>query len=246
MLQRQVDQDDVTLEEQVVAVQHGDENARHHLLSSYQPFIATAVSKVCKRYIDTKQDDEFSIGLMAFNEALDSYSKDKGSSFLTFARLVISRKVIDYIRKESNHFGTVSLDQSEEDEDQSPTDWKLSHAAKQAFEQDQDAWYRQIEIEEYNQKLKEYKLSFSELATISPKHHDAKESAKEVARVVYHNDEIREYVLTKKRLPIKKVEPLVSVSKKTIERNRKYILAIFILLTEDFMYLKDYVQGVSE
>ncbi|WP_017186056.1 RNA polymerase sigma-I factor [Alkalibacillus haloalkaliphilus] len=247
MLQRLKNRKDVPLEEQVRAVQHGDEDARHHLLSSYQPFIATSVSKVCKRYIDPERDDEFSVGFMAFNEAIDSYSEEKGSSFLTFARLVITRKVIDYIRKESVDVTTVSLDQSDDEEEQTnAADWRLSQVSKDAFEEEQVAWYRQMEIEEYNRKLEEYKLSFSELVSVSPKHQDAKESAKEVARFVYENKEFRKYVLTKKRLPIKKIEPHVNVSKKTIERNRKYILAVFVLLVEDFTYLKEYVQGVNE
>lgn len=62
--------------------------------------------------------------------------------------------------------------------------------------------------------------------------------------MIYGQPEIRQYVMEKKRLPIKKILPLVDVSKKTIERNRKYILAVFVLLNEDFMYLKEYVKEV--
>lgn len=68
--------------------------------------------RVCKRYIDQEQDDEFSIGLIAFNEAIDSFHEGKGSSFFTFARLVISRKVIDYIRQQKHHRQTVPLEYS--------------------------------------------------------------------------------------------------------------------------------------
>lgn len=82
------------------------------MIEDYQPFIATSVSRVCKRYIDQEQDDEFSIGLIAFNEAIDSFHEGKGSSFFTFARLVISRKVIDYIRQQKHHRQTVPLEYS--------------------------------------------------------------------------------------------------------------------------------------
>ncbi|MGM8214772.1 RNA polymerase sigma-I factor [Bacillaceae bacterium W0354] len=247
MLKRQnKEQDDVSLEEHVLAVQQGDEETRHHLLTNYQPFIATCVSKVCKRYIDPEKDDEYSVGLMAFNEAIESYSENKGSSFLSFARLVISRKVIDYIRSVNKEPIHVSLDYSDSDDsNDGDSYWIVSEAAKEAYHEDETAWYRRVEIEEYSKKLQEYKLSFSELVQISPKHHDARESAKKIAKFVYHNQEIKEYVLEKKRLPIKKILPHVDVSKKTIERNRKYILAIFILLHEEFVFLKDYVKGVE-
>jgi len=38
----------------------------------------------------------------------------------------------------------------------------------------------------------------------------------------------------------------VNVSKKTLERNRKFILAMFIVLNEDYVYLKDYLRGVGQ
>ncbi|GEL76934.1 RNA polymerase sigma-I factor [Tenuibacillus multivorans] len=245
MLKRPKIEEDVSLEEHVLTVQSGDEETRHHLLKDYQPFIATCVSKVCKRYINPEKDDEFSIGLLAFNEAIDAYSTKKGSTFLSFARLVITRKVIDYIRSEHKDVMFVSLDQNDEDEKgQSFSNWQLSNAAKENFRENELAWYRQVEIEEFNQKLKEYKLSFTELARVSPKHQDAKKTSQEIAHMIFNHEEIKDYILNKKRLPIKKILPLVDVSKKTIERNRKYILAVFILLNEDFIYLKDYIKGV--
>jgi RNA polymerase sigma factor len=67
---------------------------------------------VCKRYIDPKKDDEFSIGLAAFNEAMLTYSAERGSSFLSFAKLVVKRKVIDYIRYVQKTPITASLDES--------------------------------------------------------------------------------------------------------------------------------------
>lgn len=77
----------------------GDKEA---FIVQYQPFIRKSISSVCRRYI-TEQDDEYSIGLFAFNEAIEQYSYKKGKSFLAFANLLIKRDVIDYIRKESKH-----------------------------------------------------------------------------------------------------------------------------------------------
>ncbi len=39
---------------------------------------------------------------------------------------------------------------------------------------------------------------------------------------------------------------MVSVSRKTIERNRKYIIAIALILSGDYVYMKDYLKGVLE
>ncbi|MBM7571614.1 RNA polymerase sigma factor [Aquibacillus albus] len=243
MIEHQFKNNNMSLEEQVERVQQGDEELQNYLLKTYQPFIAKAVSEVCKRYISSTRDDEFSVGLFAFNEAMISYQRGKGSSFLSFARLVIKRKVIDFIRKEKNKPTTSSLDDYYDDEKmENPAEISVSKAM---YEQETDEWYRREEIFELGKKLKEYKLSFEELTQISPKHSDARESAIRAARVLCENEKLKEYVIRKKKIPIKQLVKFVDVSKKTLERNRKYILAIFIILTEDYIYLKDYLKGVG-
>src|SRR5690554_5013596 len=107
----------------VNSVQSGDKTAQNYLLKKYQPFIAKCVSEVCKRYIDPKRDDEFSVGLSAFNEAMLTYSADRGSSFLSFAKLVVKRKVIDYIRYVQKTPLAMSLDETfDEEQMENPTE----------------------------------------------------------------------------------------------------------------------------
>ncbi|QHE51214.1 RNA polymerase sigma factor SigI [Pontibacillus sp. HMF3514] len=233
-----------SLEEQVNLVQNGDEELQNQLLKQYQPFIAKSVSEVCKRYIDPSKDDEFSIGLVAFNDAMKSYSSDKGSSFLSFAKLVVKRKVIDYIRNDQNNPVVASLDQEYEEEDQMENPQEV-RAAKEQYQQETESWHRRIEIQDFSEKLKLYKLSFQELTEVSPKHRDARESAIKVARTINEDDELRAFVMEKRKLPMKLLTDKVEVSKKTLERNRKFILAIFIILNEDYVFLKDYIKGVG-
>ena len=87
-----------SLEESVELIQKGDTTLQNELIKSYKPFIAKTVSSVCKRYI-YESDDEFSIGMIAFNEAIEKFNTEKGSSLLSFAEVLIKRRVIDYIRK---------------------------------------------------------------------------------------------------------------------------------------------------
>ncbi len=235
---------DTSLDELVAAAKQGDDNIKNEMLKQYQPFIAKSVSEVCKRYIDPTKDDEYSIGLLAFNEAIDAYSCDKGSSFLSFAKLVIKRKVIDYIRNEQKRLKVVSLDEDyvEDEQMENPSEVR---AAKDRYVLETEAWYRREEIREFQAHLRKYKLSFAELTEASPKHVDARESAIQVARIVYENDELRQQVLEKGRLPIKDLVKKVEVSKKTLERNRKFIIAMVLIFSGDYVYLKDYLKGVG-
>ncbi len=71
-------------------------------------------------------------------------------------------------------------------------------------------------------------LSFRELSTVSPKHEDARQGAISIAKIVMNDEALKEVLFTTKRLPIKRLESKVQVSRKTIERNRKYIIAICV------------------
>ncbi|RDY70247.1 MULTISPECIES: RNA polymerase sigma factor SigI [Halobacillus] len=244
MIKRLFQKADPSLDEQVASAKQGDDDARNEMLKQYQPFIAKSVSEVCKRYIDPKKDDEFSIGLLAFNEAIQSYSCDKGSSFLSFARLVIKRKVIDYIRNEQRRVPVTSLDEDFHDEEQMENPLEIS-AAKEKFQLETEAWHRKEEIMEFQSQLQKYKLSFDELIDASPKHRDARESAVQVARLVYEDEFLCSQVIDKGRLPIKDLVDRVDVSKKTLERNRKFIIALVLILNGDYVYLKDYLKGVG-
>lgn len=235
---------DIPLDELIMKAQNGDDATLNYLLKSYQPFIAKCVSEVCKRYIDMERDDEFSVGLSAFNEAIRMFSPDRGSSFLTFANLVIKRKVIDYIRYQSKYPATISLDETYDEESmENPTELE---AVKEIYQQEQEAWYRREEILEFKEKLSTYKLSLAEIAEVAPKHRDARDTAVGIARLIRGNQSLCEYVEQKKKLPIKELAKTVDVSKKTLERNRKFIIAIFIILGEDYVFLQDYLKGVGQ
>lgn len=231
------------LEEMIASAKEGDQEVQNYLLKMYQPYIAKCVSEVCKRYIDPKRDDEFSVGLFAFNEAIQTYSSEKGSSFLSFAKLVVKRKVIDYIRFVQKTPNTASLDESYDAERmENPAEIV---AVNEKYQEEQETWYRREEIADFKDKLWEYKMTLAELTEASPKHRDARESAIRTAKILFADVTLRDYVQHKKKLPIKELVKKVDVSKKTLERNRKYILAIFIVLSEDYLYLKDYLKGVS-
>lgn len=233
----------LSIEELVKSAQDGDEFVLDYLLRTYQPFIAKNVSEVCKRYIDPKRDDEFSIGLSAFNEAIMQYAPERGS-FFAFAKLVVKRKVIDYIRYTTKNPTAVSLDESfDEEQMENPAEISL---VKENYKKEQDAWYRKQEIIEYSKKLAEFKITLEELTKVSPKHKDARESAIHTAKILYNDEELRSFVKTTHKLPIKDLVKLVDVSKKTLERNRKFIVAIFIVLDGEYIFLKEYVKGIGQ
>lgn len=234
-----------TLEEAVILIQQGDQALLNETITSYKPFIAKTVSSVCKRYIH-ESDDEFSIGLIAFNEAIEKYMPERGRSLLSFAEVLIKRRVIDYIRKQtkSQHI-SYDFDGTVNDEE-SPGTAIVNELSFEEYKKKKEEDIRKDEIVHFSELLRTFELSFSDLVENSPKHADARKNAILIARILVEHTDLRNLLLEKKRLPIKQLEEMVDVSRKTIERNRKYIIAISLILLGDYMYLKDYIKGVLE
>ncbi|HSI66540.1 MAG TPA: RNA polymerase sigma-I factor [Planococcus sp. (in: firmicutes)] len=224
----------------VLLAQQGNEEALYTLLDSYSPFMKKVAAQVCKRFVD-QQDEEYSIALSAFNEAVEKFDPDQNSSFLTFAHMVIRRRIIDFIRKESQRDELIH-DFTASAHDEKTRNWVEDQVSMAKFNSDQEAELRKEEIMQFAQTLSEYGISFQVLATVSPRHEDARRTSVQIAQLIAETNEYKEFLLEKKKLPIKEVEQLVQVSRKTIERNRKYIIAVALLLLSDLDHLKDYVK----
>lgn len=229
----------------VLEAQRGNGMVREHLIKSYTPFILKMTSKVSGRYVRMGEDDEVSVGLMAFNEAIDCYDTDKNSSFLGFAETVIKRRLIDYFRKESTVTKrVVPLSSFEQDDDDNPEGTYYYLESKQsveAFQEKSTAADRKEEILQFNQKLKDFGISFQELVSISPKHEDARVRAMEVAKIIADDREMANHLLSRKEIPLRLLERKVEISRKTLERQRKYIIAIALILINDFDHLRQYI-----
>lgn len=218
-----------------------DIGERNRLIETYKPFIIKVVSKICGRFIQEGVDEELSIGLMAFNEAIEVFDAHKGA-FFSFSETVIKRRLIDYYRKEKRTVEVLmSVICSETD---GKTDFIESERANFEFEEKTCAMERKEEVQEFNNHLKEYGIALSDLLKSCPKQEGARIRAIKMAQMIAADSKLREHLLTNKTLPINAMLEKVKISRKTIERHRKYIIAVTLILVEDFPYLLEYIKGV--
>lgn len=233
---------DERVEDRVHAIQQGDDALRNQFITDYQPFVAKAASRFSKRFIDPARDDEYSVALQAFNEAIDRYNPDNGTSFLHFAETVIRRRLIDYARKEQRHASSIpySSFDIQDDEDHVVNPVEVSQAFEN-YDETQRAAERRSEIAELSEKLQEFGIRFADLADASPKHADSRQILIRIGRTLAEDKRLMEQLEAKKLLPIKELMERVEVSRKTLERNRKYIIAIAIIHSGTYPYLSEYL-----
>lgn len=227
----------------VVLAKNGDKDAREELIRQYTPFVMRVTAEACGRYVVAGQDDEASIALLAFHEAIDSYQTGRGT-FLKFSETVIKRRLIDYYRGQRRFGRETPLSDFviEDDEGEEFCPAEMDAAILQ-HRHDVERMERQDEIRRYQDMLASYGISFSDLVKAAPKHRDAREAAKAVARYIAMRPELRAHLINNKSLPLKELDgmPGIPVSRKTIERNRKYIIALTLIIVGEFDYLKGYI-----
>lgn len=230
----------------LAASRAGDAASREELISRYTPFVLRAASQTCGRFVKLGSDDEASVALMAFNEAIDCYEYGRGVAFLTFAEVVIKRRVVDYLRKCSRADREVPISALQEAGRSDRPPLELGEDKALWAQAEEEVYGRRLEIEEFRNQLGRFGIKLEELVDASPKHADARQRALEVAQLVAGREDLREHLFAKRELPVSVLAGSAGVSRKTIERQRKYIIALAIILSGDFPFLKEYLRPFLE
>ncbi len=210
----------------------GNVNAIEEIYADLMPFCLRVCSKICGRYI-SEEDEESSIARLSILEAFDTYDPEKGKIVFYLGR-VIRNRVIDFKRREKKR-QAISI-----------WDWQnkqnsIEIADNNSIEDIIDGMARKQEIERFSHILESYDIRFDELAKGSPKHNKTREKAKEIALKIASEGDYRLYLLNNKKLPIKMLEEKEMLSRKLLDRYRRYIIANALIIIHDLSYLKPYV-----
>lgn len=227
------------------SAQAGHRDAREKLIKRFKPLVIKTASSLSGRYIDATRDDEVSIGMLAVDQAIDTFKIEGGTSFFSYAEIVIKRRLIDFYRREKRLSKAIpfsSLGGETNEENYSAINQIEHHRALAEFQKEQENSDRQEEIKQYTKKLKDYGIAFTDLVSNAPKHEDARLRALEVARLIARRKDLKDHLESKKELPLKQIENLVTVSRKTLERQRKYIIAMAIIICGEFKFLQEYLK----
>lgn len=229
------------LRELLASARSGDRQAREELIGQYTPLVLRLGAEVTGRYIQVGRDEEVSVGLLALNEAIDRYDPSRAVSFVSFAEVVIRRRLIDHYRRRSRHpeVPLSSLAGPEAEGDLFTGIEERAARAQQAAEE--EARERRAEIDRFSRRLLEFGIRFTDLASDCPRHGDARERAIACARVVATHPLLWEHLVRKHELPLKGLSERVEVSRKTLERQRRYIIAVALIISEDYDYLREYI-----
>ena len=233
------------LEDRLQAAQAGDRAVRDAVIAEHTSLVLRVGARVCGRYLRVGRDDEVSVGLVALNEAIDRYRSGSGASFAAFAEMVIRRRLIDYFRREAGRRETPFSELEQEDEEGAAWSPVELHRAQEIDRDRRMAEDRRAEIGEFEVCLRAYGISLADLVRQSPQHADARQRAVAVAKAIAADARWSAHLRAHRSLPLRELEgrPEFGVSRKTLERQRKFIIAVAVILIEGLHSLRAYVPG---
>lgn len=210
------------------------------LIRDYIPFIRSEASKCISR-LCTDQDDEFSIAMIAFHEAILGYERSRGA-FLGYASMLIRSRIIDYQRKEQRHQGNLSLYTQSGDDDRTILDELADQ--RDHYEESANLQATKQEIAELSAVMAEFGVSFSDVADNSPKQGRTLDACAAAIRYGAQNSQLLEELLRTKKLPLAQLVQGSGAERKTLERHRKYILAMLLIQTNGYEIIRGHLRHV--
>lgn len=235
-------QDEHELIQQVYAAKE-DMEAADRLIGSYMPFIKSETAKFLKRPPMEGHDDELSIAMIAFHEAVRGYSRSRGA-FLKYADMIMKSRLIDYRRKEQRHGNVISLD-APAGEDDAPlsdtiadeTDHNEAYVVREAT---------RAEIEELTRQMREFGVSLSDVADNCPKQQRTLEACRKALWHAKEHPELLDELLKTRRLPIARLSEGSGTERKTLERHRKYMVALLLIYTNGYEIIRGHLTQVMK
>lgn len=217
------------------------------VLKEYKKFILVCAYRACGHFVSSN-DDEWSVSLLAFYEAVRSYDDHKGN-FKSFCSLVIRRRILDHQKGICRHEAEISVDDSvfscESDEDLMPLETEIRRKLM-SDDLTNDEKLIRGEIEEMQMILADYGFSFYDLAGCSPKSEKTRKACAVLVRTLLDHSELSEQMRRTKTLPIQKMCEYSGIKRKTAEKYRKYIIACTEILNGDYPLLAGYVRCPKE
>ncbi|MEE0451222.1 sigma factor [Peptacetobacter sp.] len=209
--------------------------ATEEFIEKHIPFIISCISKFTGRYVSIENDDEYSIGMMAFVEAIEKYKESRGD-FYAFSRLVIESRLKNFFEKENKH----SKNKSIEDYKERGTD-----LVDNLEDHDKDDLNREFtinEIKKLKEEIDDFGFGFEELVNEAPKHKDTREKAIDISEKSSREKDITDFMFVKKRLPIKNMSDRFDVSEKVIRKSKLFIITVIIILFRGYRNLKLWIK----
>ena len=215
-----------------------DSEAADGLIGQYMGFIRSETVKFTHAAPEDGHEDELSIAMLAFYESILSYEKNRGA-FLPYAARAIRNRLIDHYRAEKRRGTVLSLHTPVDGREEALLDTLPHHRDELGDYELREASQR--EIQEFGAQLAGLGLSLSDVADNCPKQERTLAACHRALQYARSHPELLDQLTASGRLPMKELAAGSGVEKKTLERHRKYLVAILLAFTNGYEIIRGHL-----
>ena len=232
-----------------------DEEYLNEFIKENKRFILMKAFQSVKHFV-SESDDEWSIAMIAFHEAVHSYDVSKGN-FRAFAGLVIKRRLTDYVIGQLRHQAEIPVEaddmdgDGEQGEEMTPLQLEVRSKMVELSEQGMGGETPgstpiRDEIEAVQELLRPYGFTFFDLTECSPKTEKTKKACAQAVTALLRDPALFEKMRTSHTLPMKELIAASGVQKKLLERHRRYIIAAAEIMNGEYPLLREYMAYIRK
>ena len=218
-----------------------DKSCLNTLILEYTPFIKKCIFGVF--FGAQSRQDNLTEAMLGFIQSVKTYDEQKGA-FIPYARMVIRGRLINAAKKEAAvqkpivlfSFAAASQDNEKEL-------WEYENAQRQYSDMEarKDA---QAEIAQINNEFSRWGFTWQDLIKICPKQNRYRKFCSDTARKLLADKPLLDEMLDTGKLPIKRLSVICKCSEKSLEKYRRYISALILIVKGDYPYIRSFLEGL--
>lgn len=226
--------------DEVLEAQQNSKNL-NQLISKYLPFIKKQITRM--QGIHLEYDDMLSIAMVTFSGCVQQYAPEKGN-FFGFCGVCIKNRLLDESRKQLRYEHKVIplIDDTDQDQPQD-SDSKASIAM---YNTQQEQQCLAQEIETFSNEIKQFSINFNDLPRISPKQKRSRHLCQKLANEIVSTPSLYKELMVHQRIAQAQLSIRFHISPKTIEKHRKYIVTLVLLMSGDYPYIQSFLPNFKE
>lgn len=216
--------------------------ALNRLVGDYLPFVKKEAARNTASVIE--YEDRVSLGMLVFSSCVHQYDFSKGN-FISFASVCIRNRLMDEEKKAARQWGRVVPLHPQAEEEGAAPDLEVQASIEQySREREQELLAEEIRL--VREELEKFNVSFEELTWHSPKQERSRCLCARLARRVVEDQALRAAFFRQRRLPQAQLAQAEGVSVKTVEKHRRYIVALAVILTGEYPGIRAFLPQCKE
>ena len=159
-----------------------------------------------------------------------------------YASVIIKNRLIDYARKEQKQNGVLSIEMLGEERETSVENNMPDEKDEIAEYEMRDA--TKFEIVELVRQMEPFGVSLSDVADNCPKQQKTIKACADAIEYAKQHPELLDEFLRTKRLPMAELTKGSGAERKTLERHRKYLVALLLIYTNGYEIIRGHIKQV--